>query len=187
MTYYQLDKEYRHGRVSIGASASFFVPKPFTPFQWASMCPLEEYDKRARRVNDTMKSMHNRKSLSLKWHDAKTTVLEGILARGDRKVGQAIYDAYQAGCLFDSWTEFFDYDKWMEAFSNNKIDVDFYTTRKRSLDEIFPWDFIDTGVTKAFLKREWERAMRGEVTPNCRQNCNGCGAAQFGGGVCYEN
>jgi radical SAM family uncharacterized protein len=187
MTYYQLDKEYRHGRVSIGASASFFVPKPFTPFQWASMCPLEEYDKRARRVNDTMKSMHNRKSLSLKWHDAKTTVLEGILARGDRKVGQAIYDAYQAGCLFDSWTEFFDYDKWMEAFSNNKIDVDFYTTRERSLDEIFPWDFIDTGVTKAFLKREWERAMRGEVTPNCRQNCNGCGAAQFGGGVCYEN
>jgi radical SAM family uncharacterized protein len=187
MTYYQLDKEYRHGRVSIGASASFFVPKPFTPFQWASMCPLEEYDKRARRVNDTMKSMHNRKSLSLKWHDAKTTVLEGILARGDRKVGQAIYDAYQAGCLFDSWTEFFDYDKWMEAFSNNKIDVDFYTTRERSLDEIFPWDFIDTGVSKAFLKREWERAMCGEVTPNCRQNCNGCGAAQFGGGVCYEN
>lgn len=187
MTYYQLDKEYRHGRVSIGASASFFVPKPFTPFQWASMCPLEEYDKRARRTNDTMRSMHNRKSLSLKWHDAKTTILEGILARGDRRIGTAIYDAYMDGCIFDAWTEFFDYDKWLAAFDKNHIDIDFYTTRERSLDEIFPWDFIDTGVTKTFLKREWERAMKGEVTPNCRQNCNGCGAASFGGGVCYEN
>lgn len=187
MTYYQLDKEYRHGRVSIGASASFFVPKPFTPFQWASMCPLDEYDKRARRTNDTMRSMHNRKSLSLKWHDAKTTILEGVLARGDRKIGASIYDAYMSGCIFDAWTEFFDYDKWLTAFAKNQIDIDFYTTRERSLDEIFPWDFIDTGVTKAFLKREWERAMKGEVTPNCRQNCNGCGAARFGGGVCYED
>lgn len=187
MTYYQLDKEYRHGRVSIGASASFFVPKPFTPFQWASMCPLDEYDKRARRTNDTMRSMHNRKSLSLKWHDAKTTILEGVLARGDRKIGASIYDAYMSGCIFDAWTEFFDYDKWLAAFAKNQIDIDFYTTRERSLDEIFPWDFIDTGVTKAFLKREWERAMKGEVTPNCRQNCNGCGAARFGGGVCYED
>lgn len=187
MTYYQLDKEYRHGRVSIGASASFFVPKPFTPFQWASMCPLDEYDKRARRINDTMRSMHNRKSLSLKWHDAKTTILEGVLARGDRKIGASIYDAYMSGCIFDAWTEFFDYDKWLTAFAKNQIDIDFYTTRERSLDEIFPWDFIDTGVTKAFLKREWERAMKGEVTPNCRQNCNGCGAARFGGGVCYED
>lgn len=187
MTYYQLDKEYRHGRVSIGASASFFVPKPFTPFQWASMCPLDEYDKRARRTNDTMRSMHNRKSLSLKWHDAKTTILEGVLARGDRRIGASIYDAYMSGCIFDAWTEFFDYDKWLAAFAKNQIDIDFYTTRERSLDEIFPWDFIDTGVTKAFLKKEWERAMKGEVTPNCRQNCNGCGAARFGGGVCYED
>lgn len=187
MTYYQLDKEYRHGRVSIGASASFFVPKPFTPFQWASMCPLDEYDKRARRTNDTMRSMHNRKSLSLKWHDAKTTILEGVLARGDRRIGASIYDAYMSGCIFDAWTEFFDYDKWLAAFAKNQIDINFYTTRERSLDEIFPWDFIDTGVTKAFLKKEWERAMKGEVTPNCRQNCNGCGAARFGGGVCYED
>lgn len=187
MTYYKLDSEYRHGRVSIGASASFFVPKPFTPFQWASMCSVDEYNERARRVNDTMRSMHNRKSLSLKWHDAKTTILEGILARGDRKIGKAIYEAYQSGCIFDAWTEFFDYEKWMEAFQNNQIDIDFYTVRERSLDEIFPWDFIDTGVFKAFLKKEWERALKGEVTPNCRQNCNGCGAARFNGGVCYEN
>ncbi|MDO4555179.1 MAG: TIGR03960 family B12-binding radical SAM protein, partial [Lachnospiraceae bacterium] len=187
MAYYKLDSEYRHGRVSIGASASFFVPKPCTPFQWAAMCPLEEYDKRAHRVNDAMRSMHNRKSLNLKWHDAKTTILEGILARGDRKISAAIYSAYEKGCLFDAWTEYFDYEKWMEAFEENGIDIDFYTTRERSLDEVFPWDFIDIGVTKAFLKKEWEKAMNGEVTPNCRQQCNGCGAARYKGGVCYEN
>ena len=134
-----------------------------------------------------MKSMHNRKSLSLKWHDAKTTILEGILARGDRKIAKAIYDAYMDGCLYDSWTEFFYYDKWLAAFEKNNIDIDFYTVRERSLDEVFPWDFIDCGVTKTFLKKEWERAMAAEVTPNCRQNCNGCGAARYQGGVCFEN
>ena len=187
MNYYQMDKKYRHGRIQIGASASFFVPKPFTPFQWATMCTVDEYNKRAHRVNDTMRSMHNRKSLSLKWHDAKTTILEGVLARGDRKVAAAIYDAYQDGCIFDAWTEFFDYDKWLEAFAKNHIDVDFYTTRERSLDEVFPWDFIDVGVTKNFLKKEWQKAMAETVTPNCRTQCSGCGAACYKGGVCYEN
>lgn len=187
MTYYKLDKEDRNGRVAISASASFFVPKPFTPFQWATMCSIDEYNLRARRVKDTMMSMHNRKSLSLKWHDAKTTILEGILARGDRKVAAAIYDAYMDGCLFDSWTEFFDYNKWLQAFEKNGIDIDFYTVRPRDLDEVFPWDFIDCGVNKTYLKKEWQRAMAAEVTPNCRQNCNGCGAARYKGGICFEN
>lgn len=187
MTYYSMDKEYRHGRINIGASASFFIPKPFTPFQWATMFSIDEYNKRAHRVNDTMRSMHNRKSLSFKWHDAKTTILEGVLARGDRKVAAAIYDAYMNGCLFDAWTEYFDYDKWLEAFAKNDIDIDFYTTRERSLDEVFPWDFIDVGVTKNFLKKEWEKAMAETVTPNCRMQCSGCGAACYKGGVCYEN
>jgi hypothetical protein len=151
------------------------------------MCTPDEYIKRARRVNDTMKSMHNRKSLSLKYHDAKTTILEGILARGDRKIAQAIYDAYMDGCLYDSWTEYFYYDKWLAAFEKNGIDIDFYTLRERSLDEVFPWDFIDCGVTKTFLKKEWERAMAAEVTPNCRAKCNGCGATRYKGGVCFEN
>jgi radical SAM family uncharacterized protein len=105
MTYYKLDKEYRKGKVSVGASCSFFVPKPFTPFQWAQMSDPEEYQRRAHLVNDEFKAQHNHRSLSFKWHDAKTTVLEGILARGDRRLCKVIYDAYQKGCLYDAWTE----------------------------------------------------------------------------------
>lgn len=187
MTYYKLDSEYRHGRVSVGASCSFFVPKPFTPFQWAPMCEVEEYSRRAHLVNDEFKAQHNRRSLSFKYHDAKTTVLEGILARGDRKIADVIYSAYQKGCIYDAWTEFFHYDRWMEAMEENGLDYHFYTTRERSLDEIFPWDFIDIGVTKNFLKREWHNAMAEKVTPNCREKCSGCGANRFGGGVCYES
>ncbi len=186
MSYYKLESEYRHGRVSVGASCSFFVPKPFTPFQWASMCEQEEYSRRAHLVNDEFKKQHNRRSLSFKWHDAKTTLLEGILARGDRKISKVIYDAYESGCIYDAWTEYFHYDRWMEAMEKNGLDYHFYTTRERSLDEIFPWDFIDIGVTKAFLKREWQNAMDEKVTPNCREKCSGCGASRYGGGVCFE-
>jgi hypothetical protein len=109
-----------------------------------------------------------------------------VFARGDRRSGKVIEEAYRLGCLFDSWTEAFDYGKWLEAFENTGVDSDFYTLRVRDVDELLPWDFIDIGVTKNFLKREWERAMHGEVTPNCRQKCAGCGAAGFGGGVCFE-
>ena len=187
MDYYQLPSEYRHGRVSVGASCSFFVPKPFTPFQWAQMCEMEEYQHRAHIVNDEFKKQHNHRSLSFKWHDSKTTVVEGILARGDRRLSKVIYDVYKKGCIYDAWTEYFNYDAWMEAMEENGLDYHFYTTRPRDLDEIFPWDFIDIGVTKAFLKREWNKAMAGEVTPNCREKCSGCGAARFGGGVCFES
>ena len=187
MTYYKMDSEYRHGRVAVSASCSFFVPKPFTPFQWAPMCEYEEYNRRAHLVNDEFNAQHNRRSLSFKYHDAKTTVLEGILARGDRKIGHVIYDAYQKGCIYDAWTEYFHYNVWMEAMEENGLDYHFYTTRQRSLDEIFPWDFIDIGVTKAFLKREWNNAMEAKVTPNCREKCSGCGASRFGGGVCHES
>lgn len=185
--YYTIPKEQRQGRCSITASASFFVPKPFTPLQWASMSDYKTYMDKAHIVNDSMKEQLNRRSMKFQWHDAKTTILEGIFARGDRRLCQSVYDAYQAGCLYDSWTEFFDYDKWMEVFSKNGIDIDFYTTRQRSLDEKFPWDFIDIGVTKKFLQREWKRSLEGTVTPNCRMQCSGCGAAVFGGGVCYES
>ncbi|MDO4976547.1 MAG: TIGR03960 family B12-binding radical SAM protein [Eubacteriales bacterium] len=187
MNYYSLDSEYRHGRVQVGASCSFFVPKPFTPFQWAQMVEPEEYQRRAHLVNDEFKSMHNHRSLSFKWHDSKTTVLEGILARGDRKIAQVIYDVYKNGCIYDAWTEYFRYGTWMKCMEENGLDYHFYTTRERSLDEVFPWDFIDIGVTKAFLKREWNNAMEEKVTPNCHQKCSGCGAAKFGGGVCFEN
>lgn len=185
--YYSIPKHERNGRVQITASASFFVPKPFTPFQWATMLSPKEYMDRAHVVNDTFKEQVNRKSLSFKWHDAKTTILEGVLARGDRKVAKSIYRAYQKGCLFDAWTEYFYYDKWLEAFDETGIDIDFYTTRPRDLDEVFPWDYIDIGVTKEFMKREWINATKEKVTPNCRMQCSGCGAAKYKGGVCFED
>ncbi len=186
-TYYDtVPKEKRNGRVQVTASSSFFIPKPFTPFQWASMLEAEEYLDRARTVNHAMKEQLNRKSLNYQWHSPETTIIEGVLARGDRRVGAVIEAAYRSGCIYDAWTESFHYEKWMEAFAAIGIDYHFYTSRTRSLEEIFPWDFIDTGVTKGFLKREWKRAQEGITTPNCRISCSGCGAKTFGGGVCYE-
>lgn len=185
--YYEIPKDKRNGKCQITISTSFFVPKPFTPFQWASMCEKDEYLARARVVNEEMKAQLNRKSLKYNWHEADVTVLEGVFARGDRRVGQVLLKAYEKGCIFDSWSEFFDNQKWMDAFRECGISIDFYNLRTRSLDEILPWDFIDCGVSKSFLKREWERAQREEVTLNCKMQCNGCGAAQFKGGVCLEH
>ena len=185
--YYEIPKEQRRGRCQITASSSFFVPKPFTPFQWASMHPAEEYDRRAHLVNDEFREQLNRKSLKYNWHDADVTVLEGVMARGDRRVAKVIERAYRLGCLFDSWTESFHNDLWMQAFADTGVDIAFYTQRERKEDERFPWDFIDIGVTRSFLWREWKRAQEGIVTPNCRESCSGCGAAGFGGGVCHES
>lgn len=185
--YYEVPKEKRNGKCQIVASTSFFVPKPFTPFQWATMCTSEEYIEKAHIVNNEMKAQLNKKSLKYNWHEADVTVLEGVFARGDRKVGKVLLEAYKLGCLYDSWSEYFQNDVWLQAFENTGIDIDFYNLRKRALDEIFPWDFIDIGVTKKFLMREWTRAMEGKVTPNCRMGCSGCGAAIYGGGVCFES
>jgi len=184
--YYEIPKDQRNGKCQITASSSFFVPKPFTPFQWAPMCTAEEYTRRAHLVNDEFKAQLNRKSLKYNWHDANVTVLEGIMARGDRRIGKVIEEAYRLGCLFDSWTESFRDDLWEKAFLNTGIEKEFYTLRTRDKNELFPWDFIDTGVSRKFLRKEWERAMNAEVTPNCREHCSGCGASKFGGGVCYE-
>ena len=184
--YYDIPKDQRNGKVQVVASSSFFVPKPFTPFQWARMCTKEEFLERANIVRGKFREMKNFKSLKYNWHEAELTVLEGVLARGDRRVGPVIEEAYKNGAIFDSWSEFFKNEIWMDAFKTCGVDIDFYTTRERGLDELFPWDFIDAGVTKEFLKREWQQALNGEVTPNCRQKCSGCGAMGFGGGVCFE-
>lgn len=185
--YYTIPKEERIGKVSITASSSFFVPKPFTPFQWASMNREEEFLRKARYVKDAFLQQKNRKSMTYRYHDADLTIMEGIFARGDRRLASAILQAYQNGCIYDAWHEQFQQEIWDKAFEEHQIDIDFYTTRERSVEEILPWDFIDIGVSKQFLIREWERAKRGEVTPNCKQNCSGCGAAVFGGGVCFED
>ena len=184
--YDTVPKEQRHGKVQVTASTSFFVPKPFTPFQWAPMCTKEQFLERASIVNHRMKEMLNKKSLRYNWHEADVTVLEGVLARGDRKVAAVIEEAYRNGAIYDSWSEYFNNDIWMKAFETCGVDIDFYTTRERSLDEVFPWDFIDAGVTKDFLKREWANAQAETVTPNCRMRCSGCGVRKYGGGVCFE-
>lgn len=185
--YDTVPKEKRNGKCQITISTSFFVPKPFTPFQWAGMYTPGDYLARARVVNEGVHAQLNHKSIKYNWHEADVTVLEGILARGDRKIGQALLKVYEKGGIFDAWSEYFDYQRWEDAFAKCGIDTDFYTMRERDLDEIFPWDFIDTGVSKEFLKREWKNAHDEKVTPNCRMKCSGCGAMKFGGGVCFEN
>ncbi len=184
--YYTIPKDQRNGKVSITSSTSFFVPKPFTPFQWSRMITGSEYVDKQRFLKSKMKEQLNFKSIKYNWHEAEVTELEGVFARGDRRVSRAIYDAYKAGCLYDSWSEFFNYDKWMIALEENGIDMSFYNSRERDEQEIFPWDFIDVGVTKAFLLREYRRAKAEKVTPNCKQACANCGAKEFGGGVCFE-
>ena len=185
--YYEIPKDRRNGKCQITISTSFFVPKPFTPFQWAPMNTMEEFLGKARVVNTEVKEQLNRKSLKYNWHQADVTILEGLLARGDRKVAKSILAAYKKGCIYDAWGEQFHYDRWLEAFEETGLDLDFYTTRTRELDEVFPWDFIDIGVTKKFLEREWKRATDETVTPNCRMQCSGCGAMKYKGGVCYEH
>lgn len=185
--YYEIPKDQRNGKVQIVASSSFFVPKPFTPFQWAKMCTKEEFLDRARIVNHACREQLNHKSIKYNWHEADVTVLEGVLARGDRRIAPVILKAYEKGCLYDAWSETFHNDLWMEAFEECGVDIAFYNNRERDVDEILPWDFIDTGVTKEFLKREWKNAKEEQVTPNCRQRCSGCGVMRFEGGICIEN
>ena len=185
--YYEtLPKEKRNGRVMINASSSYFVPKPFTPFQWAPMIKPEEFTRRAYFVKDAFARQLNKKSLKFSYHDADITVLEGVLARGDRKLSKLIYDVYKKGAIYDAWTEFFDMERYKKAFEENNIDIDFYISRERADDEIFPWEHIDVGVSKKFLLKEWHNAKAGVVTPNCRMKCSGCGAAVYKGGVCFE-
>jgi len=184
--YYTIPKDQRNGKVAITSSTSFFVPKPFTPFQWSRMITGEEYVQRQRFLKGKMREQLNAKSIKYNWHEAEVTELEGVFARGDRRISKAIVDAYQSGCLYDSWSEYFNYEKWMNAFVANGIEMSFYNGRERDTEEIFPWDFIDVGVTKAFLLREYKRAKSEKVTPNCKQACANCGAKEFGGGVCVE-
>ncbi|MCR5302768.1 MAG: TIGR03960 family B12-binding radical SAM protein [Lachnospiraceae bacterium] len=185
--YDTIPKEERKTKVSIVSSTSFFVPKPFTPFQWASMNTADEFRYKAHVVNEAMRKQLNYKSIKYNWHSADVSVLEGVFARGDRRLAKVLVRAYEKGCLFDAWTETFSFAPWQEAFNETGTDPEFYYNRVRSLDEILPWDFIDTGVTKDFLIREYENAAKGTVTPNCRQKCSGCGAARYKGGVCYES
>ncbi len=175
-----------NGKVQIVTSTSFFIPKPFTPFQWAPMCTKEEFLEKAYLTKQGIMEQLNQKSIKYNWHEADVSVLEGVFARGDRKVAKVILEAYRRGCLFDSWSEYFHNDVWLDCFHDCGVDIDFYTTRERADDEIFPWDFLDCGVTREFLLREWKKAQSEAVSPNCKIQCQGCGANRFGGGICFE-
>ena len=184
--YYEIPKDQRKGKVQVNVSTSFFVPKPFTPFQWASMFSQKDFEGKAKVVKEEIRAQLNQRSIHYSWHEADVTILEGFLARGDRRAAQVIRRPYEKGTLYNAWSETFHQNIWIEAFEETGISLDFYTLRERSTDELLPWDFIDAGVTKKFLIREWERAQEGKVTPNCRMDCSGCGAKRYQGGVCYE-
>lgn len=182
--YDTVPKEKRLGKVQITMSTSFFIPKPFTPLQWARMYKPEVYEDKAHMINDHIKGLLNKKSLRYNWHDSKTSIIEGLFAKGDRRCARLIETAYRKGCMFDSWTDYFDMDKWTESMNETGIDLDYYIYRENSLDEILPWDFIDIGVTKDFLRKEWMHAMEAKVTPNCKEGCSACGAGKLGGDIC---
>lgn len=177
-------KEERVGSLSITASASYFVPKPFTPFQWAPMLDRETYVKHAYHAKEHFRKMRNTKRMRFAYHDQDISLIEGIYARGDRRLSSLVLEVYRQGGIFDAWTEFFSMQRYTNAMQKLGIDQDFYLTRPRDVSETLPWDHIDCGVSKQFLIREWERAQQGIVTKNCREQCSGCGASCFFEGAC---
>lgn len=170
-------REIRGKGLEVAISASTFVPKPFTPFQWEAQDTLEEIRAKQRFLKDKLQSRH----LKYNWHESEVSLLEAVFARGDRRTGKVLIRAWENGCKFDSWGEHFKFEAWMKAFEECGLEPDFYANRKRDYDEVFPWDHIDVGVTKKHLKRENEKAYRGELTPNCRVSCSACGAASLQG------
>lgn len=179
--YYSLPTRQKGKAVNVSISVSTFVPKCFTPFQW---CAQDTYDEIVEKQTALQHSVTTKK-ISLSWHEVKTSVLEGVIARGDRRLGKAIYNAWKMGCKFDSWDECFDFDKWKQAISDAGLTMEFYANRVRGENEILPWDHIDVGVSKKFLWREYQKAVNAQVTPNCKEHCAGCGANKLiGGGVC---
>lgn len=180
--YYKIPREKRRGMPRISVSASTFVPKPFTPFQWEAQDDIETIYEKQRIARGSIKS----KQIKFSWHDAQTSFLEGVFARGDRKLGEVLLAAHKNGCKFDGWNEWFNFEMWMKSFEECGVEPTFYNQRKRSFDEILPWDHIDVGVKKDFFEKEAKFAYEAKLTPNCREKCLGCGAACFKGGICVE-
>lgn len=179
--YFSVPKEMRSPGLRVSVSASSFVPKAFTPFQWESQDNVESLREKQYRIKDNI----TRKAISFSYHESRVSFLEGVFARGDRRLSDVIIAAHRNGARFDSWDEHFKEEAWDKAFEECGLDGKWYV-RKRDFDEILPWDMIDVGVRKEFLIEEAKKAQRGEVTPNCRDKCSGCGCANFGGGVCFE-
>lgn len=179
--WFEMPKELRKQRLQVVISTAFFIPKAFTPFQWMGQDTSEQFMEKASMINQAV----NKKNIKYNSHDANTSRIEGVLARGDRKLNDVILNVYQQGAKYDAWTEHFDINKWNKAFEACDIDASFYNERTRSFDEILPWDFIDIGVKKSFMQEEYEKAVQGETTVNCMEGCTNCGAMCFEGGICY--
>ncbi|AUN04425.1 TIGR03960 family B12-binding radical SAM protein [Clostridium botulinum] len=180
--YYEVPKEVRKKGLKVTVSTSIFVPKPFTPFQWASQDTMEAVRKKIEAVRGAIKS----KQITYNWHESLVSYMEAIFARGDRRICDVLIKAFEKGARFDGWNQYFDFDIWKEALEECNVDGDFYAYRQREYDEILPWDFVDTGVSKEFLMRENERAKKAEVTPDCRQGCKNCGVNVNLEGECFE-
>lgn len=180
--YYSIPKEKRGKRFTVTISTSCFVPKPHTPFQWEPQDSIESFEGKQRLLQQAI----NQRYAKYNWHNADISYLEGVFARGDRRLSSVLIAAVKKGCKFDSWHDFFSMEKWKSAFDECNINPDFYTLRRRAYDEILPWDHISTGVSKKFLISENEKAKKEQTTPNCREKCSGCGISAFKGGVCRE-
>ncbi len=166
---------YKNRGVRITVSTSMFIPKPHSPFQWESQVSIEEYMRKVNLLRDSIKA----RNVTYNWHDAKTSLIEAVLSRGDRRVGAAIEEVWRNGGTLDSWGEYFDFDRWMKAFETCGIDPWFYANRERSKDELLPWDVIDVGVRKEHLWHEREMAYKSQLSPDCRKQCTGCGAIKL--------
>ncbi len=179
--YYRRPFEKRKRKLELTVSTSMFIPKPFTPFQWEPQDTRESLDEKRKRLRELLRS----RSIRYQWHDLDTSYVEAVLARGDRRMADAIEDAWRSGCTFDAWDDRFHLDRWLQALRGRGLDPAFYASRTREEDEVFPWDHIDCGVEKEYLWREKKQADAARTTPECRLFCGDCGAAVFGGGVCY--
>ena len=180
--YYSLENRPKGKGVTVSISCATFIPKPFTPFQFEPQNDFAQIEEKQKHLRDCIKS----RKISVSLHNAGTSLIEAVLARGDRRVGEVIYTAWKKGCKFDGWDEYFDFEKWKEAFNECGVTPDFYAYRKREYDEIMPWEHIDLGISKKFLARQDQLAHQSISTPNCRQKCAGCGATVFGEGICCE-
>ena len=180
--YYHTENRPKGQSVNVTVSVSTFVPKPFTPFQYEPQDTFAQIEEKHRILRDAVTS----KKISLKYHHSDASVLEAVFARGDRRLSQVIYKAFQKGCTFDSWDDQFHYDRWMEAFKECGLDPAFYANRRRSFDEVLPWSHLDYCVSEAFLQRENKKAHEASVTKNCRMQCAGCGANTLVGGKCFD-
>jgi len=180
--YFNVPKDVRKKGLRVNLSTAIFVPKPFTPFQWEPQIRMEDVNAKIRVLRSSIKS----KAISYSWHETPVSYLEAVIARGDRKVCDLIVKAFEKGAKFDGWTEYFNFDIWMEALKESGVDGDFYAHRKREYDEILPWDFIDIGVNKAYLIEENEKAKKAIVTPDCRLGCTNCGVNINLKGKCFE-